>query len=207
MTDKMQTERPVVFLPLGDSYTIGTGVREEESWPRLLVEDLKRNKLECELPINPARNGFTTQDLIDKELPLLERIDPDLVTVLIGVNDWVQGTRMETFKSNFAFILDELQSKMKKGSRILVITIPDFGVTPSGKKYCSGRDISRGIAEFNAIIRSESKKKDLMVADIYELSKAMGGDATLRAEDGLHPSGKEHQLWEEQIFNVLRSGR
>ena len=40
---------------------------------------------------NPAVNGFTTEDLIASELALVGRLKPELVTILIGVNNLVQG--------------------------------------------------------------------------------------------------------------------
>ncbi len=35
--------------------------------------------------------------------------------------------------------------------RIILLAIPNFLATPEGKKYRSGRDISKGIAHFNSI--------------------------------------------------------
>ncbi len=197
---KMQTAKPINYLPLGDSYTICTGAMEKEAWPLLLANHLTENKIACKLSDNPARNGFSTQNLIDNELPLVKKLKPDFVTLLIGVNDWVRGVNKETFTKNLVFILDEVQNNIPDKKKVILITIPDFGVTPSGKNYGGGRDIAKGIAEFNAVINAEAKKRNLPVVDIYDLSKNMKSDATLVAADGLHPSAKEYALWEELIL-------
>lgn len=197
---KMQPPKEITFLPLGDSYTICTGATAKESWPAILTNHLYENKINCRLLDNPARNGFSTQNLIDNELPLVKKLKPDFVTVLIGVNDWVRGVSKNTFTKNLIFILDEVQKTIPDNKKIILITIPDFGVTPSGKNYGSGRDIGKGIAEFNAVIIDEAKKRNLPLVDIYDLSKAMKDDASLVAEDGLHPSAKEYALWEKLIF-------
>ncbi|MBA3682236.1 MAG: SGNH/GDSL hydrolase family protein [Bacteroidetes bacterium] len=197
---KMQPPKTTIYLPLGDSYTICTGATEKESWPVLLTNHLLENKIECKLLDNPARNGFSTQNLIDNELPLVKKLKPDLVTVLIGVNDWVRGVSKETFTKNLIFILDEVQKTIPDKKKVILITIPDFGATPQGKNYGNGRDIEKGIAEFNAVIIAEAKKRKLPLVDIYDLSKAMKDDATLVAVDGLHPSGKEYALWEKLIL-------
>ena len=47
---------------------------------------------------------------------------------------------------------------------------------------------------------AEAKKRQLGVVDIYPLSKEMGNDRSLVAEDGLHPSAKEYAEWEKLIF-------
>ncbi len=197
---KMQTPKAITYLPLGDSYTICTGATEKEAWPTLLTNHLFEKQIDCKLLDNPARNGFSTQNLIDNELPLVKKLKPDFVTVLIGVNDWVRGVSKETFTKNLVFILDEVQKTIPDKKKIILITIPDFGVTPQGKNYGNGRDIAKGIAEFNTVIIAEAKKRNLPLVDIYDLSKAMKEDATLVAADGLHPSGKEYALWEKLIF-------
>lgn len=196
----MQPPKNINYLPLGDSYTICTGATEKESWPLLLTNHLVENKIECKLLDNPARNGFSTQNLIDHELPLVKKLKPDFVTVLIGVNDWVRGVPKETFTKNLVFILDEVQKTISDKKKIILITIPDFGVTPQGKDYGNGRDIGKGIAEFNSVIIAEAKKRSLPLVDIYDLSKKMKDDLTLVAADGLHPSAKEYALWEKLIL-------
>ncbi len=84
--------------------------------------------------------------------------------------------------------------------RLLVVTIPDFGVTPTGPKYARGRNIHEGILRFNQIVTEEARKRGLEVVDIFPLSKKMGQDKSLVAKDGLHPSAKEYAEWEKIIF-------
>jgi lysophospholipase L1-like esterase len=192
--------KEVNYLPLGDSYTICTGATEKESWPVLLTQHLNEDKIKTTLLENPARNGYSTQNLIDRELPLVKKLKPNFVTLLIGVNDWVREVPENTFKNNFIFILDELQKELPDKSKIVLITIPDFGMTPQGKLYGGGRDISEGISAFNSIIKAEGKKRGLPVVDVFAVSKKMKEDNSLVAADGLHPSAKEYAVWEALIF-------
>jgi lysophospholipase L1-like esterase len=197
--------KTIKYLPLGDSYTIGTGVSDEESWPFLLSRHVQSQGILLQLADTPARNGYTTQDLIEKELPVFERLNPDVVTVAIGVNDWVRGVSEEEFAANLSLILDALQAKLKNPKNILLVTIPDFGVTAVGKNYARGRNIREGIAAFNRIIAREATARNLALADVFELSKKMEFDKTLVAGDGLHPSAKAYILWEEEIFPAFIS--
>lgn len=197
-------KKNLLFLPLGDSYTIGTGVSEKESWPYQLHLKLKEHGFDYNLPLNPARNGFTTQDLIEGELPLLKKgPNPDLISLLIGVNDWVQGVDKEGFRKNLVVILNEMQAHSDRGACVVVLTIPDFGKSPSGKGYARGRNISQGISEFNEVIKAETKKRNLLLVDIFPLSQNMETDNALIASDGLHPSGKEYNLWTELILKSI----
>lgn len=199
-SSRKQTTKMINYLPLGDSYTIGTGATEKEAWPWLLTNHLNENKIACKLLDNPARNGFSTRDLIEEELPLVKKLRPDFVTLLIGVNDWVRGVSKADFTKNFLYILDEVQKEIPDKSKLLLVTIPDFGVTPTGKDYSRGRNISEGISEFNEVIKLEAKKRNLVVVDIFEVSKKMESDNSLVAKDGLHPSAKEYAAWETLIL-------
>ncbi len=204
----IQNKNQANYLPLGDSYTICTGASEKESWPFILTKHLNDAKIKTVLLDNPARNGFTTQNVIDQELPLLKKLKPDFVTLLIGVNDWVREVSTATFKKNLIYIIDEVQKQLPDKNKMVLITIPDFGVTPQGQYFSGGRDISKGLSDFNNIIKDEAKKRNLIVIDIFEISKKMKNDKTLVANDGLHPSAKEYAIWEQiilpEIIKVLK---
>ncbi|HEX8515873.1 MAG TPA: SGNH/GDSL hydrolase family protein [Bacteroidia bacterium] len=194
---------PARYVALGDSYTIGTGTTEENSWPVLLTEHLRENKVEVELVANPSRNGWTTRDVITRELPVFESSKATFVTLLIGVNDWVQGVDAGTFQKNLVSIIEKVQAKLPVKSNLVLITIPDFGVTETGARYSGGRNISEGIATFNKIIIAEANKRNLKTVDLFLVSKEMGKDRSLVAADGLHPSSKEYAVWEKLIYPVV----
>ena len=188
------------FISLGDSYTIGQSINSNSAWPNLLVSDLSNNGINIQLIANPSRTGFTTQDLLNKEYPVFKQLKPDFITVLIGVNDWVQGVSPEQFKKNLVFIFDSTQAELASKKNILVVTIPDFSVTPTGKQFGDASRNSKGIEQFNTIIKKEAGKRGLRVVDIFSLSQEMGKDPELVSVDGLHPSEKEYEKWEKLIY-------
>jgi acyl-CoA thioesterase-1 len=199
-THFLMAQTPIRYVALGDSYTICTGAKPNQSWPQVLCEQLKKEGIKMELIANPAHNGWTTSDLIDKELPALDRSSATFVTLLIGVNDWVQGVNEADFRSNLIRIIDHIQQQLPDRHKLLLLTIPDFGVTPTGAQYSNGRDISAGINSFNKIIGEVARKRQLTTVDLFEISKRMGTDSSLVAADGLHPSAKEYAIWETLVY-------
>lgn len=163
------------------------------------------NGVALRLVANPSRTGWTTQQAIDRELPVLIRSAPTFATLQIGVNDWVQGVNEKSFRERFSFLVDRMLEVLPGKDRLLIVTIPDFGVTPTGASYARGRDISAGISAFNRIIVDEAGRRALRVADIFELSRKMKGDSTLVAADGLHPSAREYAEWEKLIEPAARA--
>ncbi|TAL58432.1 MAG: hypothetical protein EPN85_11625 [Bacteroidetes bacterium] len=191
------------YVALGDSYTICEGANWEESWPVILTERLSNAGIPIQLVANPSRTGWTTQDLIDNELPVFDVSSPAFATLLIGVNDWVQGVNAETFHKNLNFIIDHLQKTLKDKSKLVLITIPDFSAAPEGPKYSKSRNISEGLSEFNKIIQEEAQKRNLKSVDLFPVSQEMKDNHDLISKDNLHPSAKEYAIWEQLIYAVV----
>lgn len=196
--------KTIRYVALGDSYTICEGAKTSESWPVLLVNHLKADSISIALVANPSQTGYTTQNLIDNELPVFDTSDADFVTLCIGVNDWVRGVSAKKFKSNLNQILNQLQKKLKIKTNIILLTIPDFSVTPQGTRYTGGRDAHKGISGFNEIIKKEAEIRKLKLVDLFPVSKQMKDDKTLIAADGLHPSAKEYAIWEKMIYPLAK---
>ncbi len=197
----MKDKETIRYVALGDSYTICEGATWEESWPYILTQNLNKSGIKAELIANPSKTGWTTQQLIDNELPIFDASSPNFATLLIGVNDWVQDVTKENFHKNLNQIIDHVQKKV--GNKLVLITIPDFSVTPEGPKYSKGRNIAEGLQGFNQIIKDEAKKRNLKCVDIFPVSLEMKGKPELVAADGLHPSANEYALWEERIYPVV----
>lgn len=193
-----------VFLPLGDSYTICEGLSEKERWPNLVTGYLQQENYPIILAENPSRTGYTTNDLIKKEFPVLRSTKPDIVTLLIGVNDYVQGYDTAHFHTNLQYILDEIEKHISVKSNIILISIPDYSVTPQGAYYAIGRDVPADLKLWNTIIETEAKNRKLPFVDIFPTTQKMKDDESLVSADGLHPSAKEVALWAIMIGKEVK---
>jgi lysophospholipase L1-like esterase len=192
------------YVALGDSYTIGTSVAIAERWPDQLVAALRPGPPTLELVGNLAVNGFTTADVIAVELPAVDQLEPDFVTLLIGVNDVVQGVPEATYRRNVGLILDQLVARVGAG-RVLVVTTPDYTVTPAGGDYGDPAAQAAGIRAVNAVLASQAEARDIALVDVYDLSLLAGTDRSLVARDGLHPSGSQYALWVERLVPVVQA--
>ena len=191
------------YVALGDSYTIGTATRTEaERWPNQLVERLGPRPPTLELVANLAVNGFTSRDVIEVQLPQLDELGPEFASLLIGVNDIVQGVQDPTFRANAAAILDELGRRVP-ADRIVVVATPDYTVTPQGAAYGDPIEQAAGIRRSNATLRDLATARGIPYVDIHDLSLRARDDRSLVADDGLHPSGAQYALWVERIGPVV----
>jgi lysophospholipase L1-like esterase len=191
----------VRYVALGDSYTIGTAVAAGERWPDQLVANLAGAGIGVELVANLAVNGFTSRDVIERELPELARLQPTFVSLLVGVNDVVQGVPAAAFQANAEAILVSLGALLPS-DRILVVTTPDYTVTPQGSAYGDPLTQRAGIERNNAILTALAAARSIAVVDIFDVSSRAATDRSLVADDGLHPSGAQYRLWVERIEPV-----
>jgi acyl-CoA thioesterase-1 len=191
------------YVALGDSYTVGTAVPGEgERWPNQLVARLADRQPTLTLTANLGVNGFTSRDLIEVELPQLEGLRPEFASVLIGVNDVVQGVPRETYQANAARILDALLERLP-ANRIVAVGTPDYTVTPQGASFGDPATQSSAIRAGNAILRDLAMARGIAFVDTFDISLRAAADRTLVADDGLHPSGAQYALWAERIEPVV----
>ena len=163
------------YMPIGDSYTIGQSLPAGDNFPAQLTRALILKGRKVELVANPARTGWTSQDALQRELPLLAKAKPDFSTLCIGVNDWVQNVDPLLFRKRLRLLLDGMLRALGSPRRLILLSIPDFSATPAGEHYNAGRDISAGIASFNAIIEQEALIRHLVVVDIFPGSQGVKG--------------------------------
>jgi lysophospholipase L1-like esterase len=188
------------FLALGDSYTIGEAVAEGERWPVQLAALLRARGVDVGEPEIIATTGWTTDELsagIDRAAPAGPYA---LVTLLIGVNNQYRGRPADEYRTQLhALLARAVDLAGGDARRVVVVSIPDWGVTP----FAEGRDraqIGREIDAFNAIGRDETERAGARFVDITPGSRAAAHDPPLTAPDGLHPSGKMYGGWARDVL-------
>ncbi len=195
------------YLALGDSYTIGEAVDQAGRWPEQLATALQEATVVVGAPQLIATTGWTTDEL-DAGIDAVGPQGPfDLVSLLIGVNDQYRGRSVEEYRPRFTALLERaIAFAGKRPQRVLVLSIPDWGVTPFARD--NGRDPARIASEldaYNAAAQAICAEHAVAFVDITAVSRTRGAEAAMLAADGLHPSAAMYTEWTRLAFPVART--
>jgi lysophospholipase L1-like esterase len=187
----------IKYLALGDSYTIGTAIGKENSYASLLADSLNKwAKVDLEII---AENGWTTAELLDA----IARAQPDnaynLVTLMIGVNNQYDKRPLEEYQKELKLLLlKALTLTQNNKNNVAVLSIPDWGSTPAGKKNRPA--ISKEIDRFNSVGQQLCDSLEIPYYHITTISRQALHQPELIASDSLHFSAAMHQFWLRAIF-------
>ncbi|HEX6061153.1 MAG TPA: SGNH/GDSL hydrolase family protein [Candidatus Limnocylindria bacterium] len=190
------------YLALGDSFTIGTGTTPDKAFPALLVARWRTAGRAVEL-LNPAVNGYTTDDLITRELPHVAVFKPTLVTLLIGANDIVRGgSDDKRYRGQLRRIYAQLRDDGVPGSAVVGLPQPEWSRSPAASPYGTTEALLTRIAHFNAIAMEEAETAGARFVDLYPLMHRQAA-AEMLATDGLHPNAEAHEEWARTLSEKL----
>ena len=199
----------ITYMALGDSYTIGESVTQNQSFPYQLYNSLNlyfsnNNILQyCSAPTILATTGWTTDNLIGAIAQNgLASKRFTIVTLLIGVNDQYQNLSINNYEIKFQEVLNSaIIIANGNPKNVFVLSIPDYGVTP----FANGREniIGPEIDNFNAVNFRISSQLGVQYLNITDISKEAAFYPNLIATDGLHPSATMYQLWVSQLMPLV----
>ena len=193
------TTGPLVYVAVGDSTGSGVGAREGGYVARLfnrLSERRPGSKL-----TNLCVSGATTEDLVRGQLERGVGINPDLVTVGIGINDIGHGLSIDQFAKNYEEILSTLREKTH--AQIVVTNIPDISSAPRIPVFMRS-EYQRQINSFNERLEEIAKRYSVTVFDMYKISKdQLPSHPEYFSSDGFHPSDQGYEMWATQMWPTV----
>ncbi len=157
-----------------------------------------------------AKTGWSTDELsaaIDHAEAAHEIHPPyELVSLAIGVNNQYRDRSVENYAVEFTALLQRAigYTAETQASRVLVLSIPDWGQTPFAASDARGPEkIAAQIDLFNAESARLAAAVGAQFIDVTRLSRC--GDPELVTHDGLHPSAKAYAQWAQTVFTLAKN--
>lgn len=183
------------MLALGDSYTIGSGLPSEDSWPYQLTSQLRLKGINILDPVIIAQSGWTSLNLIEALKTDPPRGSFDIVSLQIGVNDQYEKIEPPVYAENFRDLLDQsISFARKEAEGVLVLSIPDWSVTPHAGEFDRSQ-VQEELDQYNAINLAAARSRGVKYIDLTSSSRFAEQHPELLADDGLHPTWEMYWNW------------
>ncbi|MEU1705566.1 SGNH/GDSL hydrolase family protein [Streptomyces sp. NPDC005706] len=192
--------RAVRFVALGDSLTEGVGDPLGEAWrgwAALLAPALTQDPGRTEFT-NLAVGGARTRDVRESQTPAGLALRPDLVSVVVGVND----TLRHTFDVDAVAVrLDQVYAAFTgQGATLLTACLPDPGAM-LGLPGALARPLARRQRAVNTIVHALSDRYGAV--HLHASEGAWLTDRALWSADRLHPGERGHRQLAVRFHAVL----
>jgi lysophospholipase L1-like esterase len=196
--------RAVRFVALGDSLTEGVGDRVGDGWrgwAALLAGGLAGPADRVEFT-NLAVSGAQTREVLEQQMPAGLCLRPDLVSVVIGVNDTLRCTfdiravaeRLDTVYAAFT----------GQGAVLLTACLPDPGAM-LGLPGTLARPLARRQRAVNRVVHALSDRYGAVHLHAAEGDWIM--DRAMWSADRLHPGERGHRQLAVRFHALLARAR
>jgi acyl-CoA thioesterase I len=198
-SDKPMITGPIVYVALGDSTGAGIGARDGGYVVRLF-KNIEERRPGSKLS-NLCVSGATTGDVVRAQLGQSVAMNPDLVTVGIGINDIGHGLTLEQFSRNYEQILSTLREKTS--ARIVVTNLPDISSAPVIPGPARN-EYQRKIVQFSQRLEEIAARHGVTVFDIYTITtQELASHPEYFSSDGFHPSDAGYELWAQHMWPTI----
>jgi lysophospholipase L1-like esterase len=189
------------YVAMGDSFTAGVGDETGPIWADLVASRLRETNPGLRFN-NIAVCGATSGD-VARQTDIALGIDPDLVTVVCGMNDVLKSVRLdpEGFAASLAAIFDRLQGELPNAA-ILTATAPGNLTFPKPMRPLTQAHIVNGLRTLNRTILMQAGERGIPALRWSEHPGLR--DPGNFADDGLHPSARGHALMADEVSRALR---
>ncbi len=190
---------PVRYLALGDSTGAGVGARSGGYVARLFRK-IMVHQAESKLT-NRCVSGATTSDVLNGQMDGITELDPNLVTIGIGINDIGHGVSLSTFEKNYDLILSRLRANTR--AVIVVTNVPDISTAPRIPQIIRS-EYEQIVVKFNQKLEEVAARHGVTVFDVYTITREeLPKHPEYFSDDGFHPSDQGYELWAETMWPTI----
>jgi len=200
----------LLYVAVGASETYGLGATDplRESWPQVFYRKALPRRASF---VNLGIPGATVADALTKEALYTAKLEPELVTVWLNVNDILSGVGVQAYERDLDKLLKLVTTD--DATTVLIANTPPLEWLPSyraclpnppaGAPECQfegtwprPKVVDRLIATYNSAIKRAAARVGASVVDLHAATLALvrrGRGADLVSGDGFHPSTEGHR--------------
>jgi len=191
----LKSNKPITWVFTGDSITEGAEwTHGERDFSELFSEhirwDMRRGR---DVIINSAISGNKTDDILEDFQWRIGHFHPDVVSVMLGMNDAARDSGgRQVFETNLRKLIEQIRA---------MGAIPILQTT----NWTLDDPRRHDLPAYNAIIRDVATSENVILVDNWQYWHTHRTENNLAAWLGnaIHPNGLGHAAIAEQMFSTL----
>ncbi len=177
---------PVTYVALGASDAVGVGSNQpgSQGYVPLLAAHLPKGSHSVNLGIS----GIRLHEALTQELPLALNTSPNLITVWLVANDFVEGVPYDRYMQDLNTLLKQLRTSTK--AHIVMANLPDLTHLPAFANLSSDQKAKMltQIKRWNASIATLTTRYNITQVDLFSRQSQLTTHPEYISGDGFHPS-------------------
>lgn len=180
----------ITYVALGDSAAQGLGAGDPENgYVGILARRLATKTGKSVRVVNLSKSGARLKDVIDTQLPQLDKYKPVLITLDIGGND-IKNFDAQKYETE----MKEIINKLPKGTYIS--DVPYFTTY-----FWNNTKVD----EANRIFYSITKDSDLNIVPLHKYTKDRISRWRDFAADWFHPNNRGYKVWADAFWSKVNN--
>ncbi len=175
------------ILIVGDSLSAGYGLGPNQSWPSLLAQRLREQRLDYSV-VNASISGDTTSGGRSRIGAALDQARPAVVIIALGGNDGLRGLPIAVMRDNLNAMLGAARARKAYIVLVGMRLPPNYGIDYTREFEQSYADLAR-------------KHKAALVPFLLE---GLADKREAFQPDGIHPVAEAQPMILDNVWKVLR---
>ncbi|MEO8973570.1 MAG: GDSL-type esterase/lipase family protein [Ktedonobacteraceae bacterium] len=177
---------PLTYVALGASDAVGVG--SDEPATQGYVQVLFKHLPTGSHLLNLGSSGIHLHGALTQELPIALSTSPQLITIWLVANDFVDGVTYNSYMGDLNTLLEQLHAQTH--AAIVMANLPDLSKVPffANSTAAQKTQMRLTIEHWNAGIATLAARYEVTVVDLFGQQSQLTAHPEYISGDGFHPS-------------------
>jgi acyl-CoA thioesterase-1 len=201
-TPALALNKPLTYVALGASDAVGVGsaIPGSQGYVPLIAKHLPPGSHMLNLGIS----GIRLHQALSEELPLALTTAPQLITIWLVTNDYIDGVSYQSYISDLNTLLSQLHSKTK--ARIVMANLPDLALLPAFSRQTPAQkaQLLQNIKHWDQGIAQVAAQYGVAIVNLLQAGSEITAHPQYISGDGFHPSAQGYVRLAQLFWQVIQ---
>jgi acyl-CoA thioesterase-1 len=202
-TPRPRFSLPITYVALGASDAVGVGsdAPGSQGYVPLITARLPKGSHALNLGIS----GIRLHEALSEELPLALSTSPQLITIWLVANDFVDGVSYQSYISDLTSLLAQLHTKTQ--ARVIMANLPDLTRLPAFSRDTSDQKarMLQNIKQWDQGIAHVSMQDGVALVNLLQDGSEITTHPNYISGDGFHPSSQGYVRLAQLFWQVIQA--